>query len=167
MEFLLDTVESVRKEEVRLVNWVGVKLWNTECQNGLKEKYNDTDSLERAACPPSRKQWSSPSEPHSVKLNVWFSKMRSQPLGHGAAACLLDSAHLEKLIPASPAAQELDSGLRENSCLLSQRRVDVGISAHLKAGVGTSRLEEASGNVAAGEEGRQGQVRLIGLIVCH
>lgn len=93
--------------------------------------------------------------------------MRSQPPGHGAAACLLDSAHLEKLFPASPAAQELDSGLRENSHFLSQRRVDVGISAHQKAGVGAPRLEEASGKVAGGEEGRPGQVRLIGLIACH
>lgn len=58
----------------------------------------------------------------------------------------------------SDGTQEL--GLRDMSHILSQGPVDMGISAHQRAGVGTSRLGETSGKVAGGEKS---QVRLISL----
>lgn len=69
------------------------------------------------------------------------------------SAWLLDSALLERLGPDSPAAQALESGLREGGHFLSPGQVNVGLSAHQKAGVGAPRLGEASGNVADGEGG--------------
>lgn len=65
-----------------------------------------------------------------------------------------------KAYPCLLADQAQESGLREMSHFLSQGPVDMGISAHQRAGVGTSKLGEASEKVADGE---RGQARLISL----
>lgn len=87
------------------VNWVRVKLWDTECQNELKAKYNDTDNRYRPEYLPSSKQWPSSLELRSVEPNFGVSKDGESALGARCSvlAYLLDSAHLERLVPFSPA----------------------------------------------------------------
>lgn len=59
-----------RKKKASKLGW-GL---NFGTLNAKMEKYNDTENFERAACPPSPKQWSSSLEPHSVELNFWVFK---------------------------------------------------------------------------------------------